>query len=669
VLGAAKTVILSDGLWRARFNADPAIIGRALTLNSERYTVIGVSAPQAQAWRDPDLFYVPLAPTPKEMKETGNRWLQASARLKPGVTLAQAEAQLAPLAAATQQVRPWSNKSVTIALQPMQEAIVGSLRQPLWLLLAVVAAVLLIACANVANLVLIRSVSRQREVAIRTALGASRWQIVRQLLIENLTLAAMGGVVGLLLASWLQSTLPLLLPDSVLRFAAPSIDWRVLGFTATLVVAIGLFSGIAPALLVSRRPPQNALQEASRGSGGPQRHRLGASLVVAEIALALMLLVAAGLFVRSFVRMLSVDPGIKPEGLTVMTVALPAVSYGEPEQSVHFYEQMLEGARQVPGVTSAGLANNVPFRDRGLGLGAPVEGRAPQQGRFEGYFYRTISPDYFTTLGVPLRQGRAFTADDRDGRPRVAIINETAVRQYFAHENPIGLHLLPDDGGTGPVEIVGVVADIKHFGLGEQTQAEMFVPFMQTPPFIWGAENRTLNLVIRTASSGATAVVPSIRALVRRLDPAVPTYQVATMTSVLEQSTATPQRYMVVVSVFGSIALTLAAIGIYGVMTFLVRQRTREIGVRIALGAARRDVLRLVFGRVLRLTTIGLIIGIALALSLARWLGTFLFEIKPTDALTYLGGGLVLFAVALLAAYLPAYRATRIDPVSALRVE
>jgi putative ABC transport system permease protein len=596
--------------------------------------------------------------------------IQTSARLKPGVTLAQAEAQLAPLALTTQQVRPWSNKSVTIALQPMQEAIVGSLRQPLWLLLAVVATVLLIACANVANLVLIRSVSRQREVAIRTALGASRWQIVRQLLIENLTLAAMGGIAGLLLAVWLQSALPLLLPDSVLRFAQPSIDWRVLAFTATLVVAIGLFSGIAPALLVSRRPPQSALQEASRGSsGGPQRHRLGASLVVAEIALALMLLVGAGLFVRSFVRLLSVDPGIKPEGLAVMTVSLPPVSYAEPEQSVQFYDRLLEGARQVPGVRIAGLANNVPFRDRGVGLGAPVEGRPPQPGRFDGYFYRTISPDYFATLGVPMRQGRAFTADDRAGRPRVTIINETAARQYFAHENPIGLHLLPDDGVEGSVEVVGVVADVKHFGLGEETQAEMFVPFMQTPPFIWRASNRTLNLVIRTASTDATAVVPSIREVVRRLDPAVPTYRVASMTSVLEQSTATPQRYMVVVSVFGSIALALAAIGIYGVMTFLVRQRTHEIGVRIALGAARRDVLQLVFGRVLRLTTIGLIIGIALALSLARWLGTFLFEIKPTDALTYLGGGVVLFAVALLAAYVPAFRATRIDPVSALRVE
>jgi putative ABC transport system permease protein len=531
----------------------------------------------------------------------------------------------------------------------------------------VVAAVLLIACANVANLVLIRSVSRQREVAIRTALGASRWQIVKQLLIENLTLAALGGIVGLLLASWLQSALPLLLPESVLRFAEPSIDWRVLAFTATLVIAIGLFSGIAPALLVSRRPPQHTLQDASRGSVGPQRHRLGASLVVAEIALALMLLVGAGLFVRSFVRLLSVDPGIKPEGLTVMTLALPPVGY-EPAQSVRFFEQVLDGARQIPGVRSVALANNVPFRDPGLGLGAPVEGR-PEPKIFPGYFYRTISPDYFSTLGVPLRQGRAFTNDDRDGRPRVAIINETAARQYFPHESPIGLRILPDDGGEGAVEIVGVVTDIKHFGLGEKTRAEMFVPYTQTPPFIWRAQNRTLNLMIRATAGDATAAVPSIRDLVRRLDPNVPTYRVATMTSVLAESTATPQRYMVVVSAFGSIALALAAIGIYGVMTFLVRQRTHEIGVRIALGAARREVLQLVFGRVLRLTTIGLIIGIALALSLARWLGTFLFEIKPTDALTYLGGGVVLFAVALLAAYLPAYRATRIDPVSALRVE
>jgi putative ABC transport system permease protein len=669
--GAAKTVILSDGVWRARFNADAAIIGRALILNGESYTVIGVSSPAAQAFRDPDLFYLPLALTPDEIKATGSHWMTAIGRLKPGLTIAQAEAQLAPLALATQQVRPWSNKQTTIALQPMQQAIVGSLRQPLWLLLAVVGAVLLIACANVANLVLIRSVARQREVAIRTALGASRWQIVRQLLVENLTLAAIGGVAGLFLANWAKALLPLLLPDSILRFAQPAIDWRVLAFTATLAIGIGLLSGLAPALQVSRRPPQDTLQDATRGSAGPRRHRLGASLVIAELALALMLLVGAGLLVRSFVRMLSVDPGIKPEGLVLMTLSLPQVRYDEPAQIVSFFDRVVEQTRQVPGVTSVGAANSVPFRDQGNGLVAFIDGR-PRPTRFEDmstYYFRSVSPDYFATLGVPVVKGRTFTSDDRAGRPRVGLINHTAARRYFPNENPIGLRLLPDDDGRGPVEIIGIVGDVKHFGLGAPTQAELFVPYAQASPFIWRAENRTLHLVVRTATTDPTSVVPSIRDLVRRLDATVPTYRAATMVEVMEGSTATPQRYMFVVSAFGSIALALAAIGIYGVMTFLVRQRTHEIGVRIALGAARRDVLRLVFGRVLMLTAIGLGIGLALAFSLARWLATFLFEIKPTDALTYVLGGAVLFAVAMLAAYLPAYRATRIDPVTALRVE
>ncbi len=388
------------------------------------------------------------------------------------------------------------------------------------------------------------------------------------------------------------------------------------------------------------------------------------------MALALMLLVGAGLLVRSFVRLLSVDPGIKPDGFVLMQVSLPEVRYAGSDRSIQFFDQVLERVQRTPGVTSAGLSNAVPFRDGGSGMSAFIEGR-PRPARFEdtpGFFYRSVSPDYFATLGVPLVKGRAFTPQDRAGRPRVAILNQVAARQYFPHEEAIGQRLLPDDDG-GVAEIVGIVADVKHFGLGEQPRPELFVPYAQTPPFIWRVDERTMSLVVRTDTTSPQAIVPSIREVVRSMDASVPTYQVATMAQVMEESTATPQRYMFVVSAFGSIALALAAIGIYGVMMFLVRQRSHEIGVRIALGAARADVLRLVLGRVVLLAAIGLGIGLALALTLARWLGTFLFEIKPTDALTYLLGGIVLFLVALLAAYVPARRATRIDPVTALRVE
>jgi putative ABC transport system permease protein len=671
-LGAAKSVILSEGLWRGRFNADHSIIGRALTLNGESYTVIGVAAPEAQALREPDMFYMPLAITEAETHETGNHWMTSIARLKPGVTSTQAEAQLLPLALATQKVRPGSNGKTTIVLDSMQEAEVGSLRQPLFILLAVVGVVLSIACANVANLVLIRSVARQREVAIRTALGASRWQIVRQLLIENILLAAIGGAVGLLVARWAKDLLPLLLPDTVLRFAHPSLDWRVLAFAALLTLAVGLLFGLAPALRVSRRAPQDTLQEATRGASlSPRRHRLGASLVIAEIALALMLIVGAGLLVRSFVRLLSVDPGFKPDGVVVMQIALPEIRYREPEQDVRVFDQVLEGARLTPGVKSAGVSNAVPFRDEGYGMVAWIEGRPRPSagGDWPNFAYRAVSPEYFAALGVPMVQGRAFSADDRAGRPRVAIINQAAARRYFPNGDAIGQHLLPDDGGDSAVEVVGIVADVKSSGLSQDVQPELFVTMAQTPGFVWRSNDRTLSLVVRTISSDPQAVVPSIRDMVRRLDSSVPTYQVMTMTRMIGESTAAPQRYMFVVTAFGSIALALAALGIYGVMTFLVRQRTHEIGVRMALGAARRDVLGLVFGRVVWLASIGLGIGLALALTLARWLGTFLFEIKPTDAMTYVLGGVVLFVVALLAAYMPAYRATRIDPVTALRVE
>jgi putative ABC transport system permease protein len=354
-----------------------------------------------------------------------------------------------------------------------------------------------------------------------------------------------------------------------------------------------------------------------------------------------------------------------------MTMSLPQVRYGEPAQVVSFYDRVVEGVRHLPGVNAVAAAAEIPLRDSGAGMSVVFEGR-PKPARFEDmpyFLYRDVSPDYFATLGIPLLKGRTFTPDDREGRPRVAVINQAGVRKYFPNEDPIGRRMMPDDDGATPVEIIGVVADVKHLGLDQPVEPEMFIPYTQTPPFIWNVEHRTLNLLVRTATADPTSVVPSIRELVRRLDDTVPTYQVSTMTQVLEQSTATPQRYMVVVTAFGSIALMLAAIGIYGVMTFLVRQRTHEIGVRIALGASRGDVLRLVIGRVLRLTVIGLGLGLALAWTLGRWLGAFLFEITPTDAFAYVAGGVVLFAVALLAAYLPAARATRIDPVTALRVE
>jgi putative ABC transport system permease protein len=354
-----------------------------------------------------------------------------------------------------------------------------------------------------------------------------------------------------------------------------------------------------------------------------------------------------------------------------MQIALPEIRYPQPELAIRFFDQVLEGARRLPGVQSAAVSNSLPFRESPFGMGAFIEGRPrpKRMGETPFFLYRPVSPDYFATLGIPVLKGRAFTPDDRAGRPRVCLINHTAAQRYFPNGDAIGQRLSPDDGAQEPAEIVGIGGDVKQNGLGADTRTELLVAVAQTPPFVWRANARTLTLIVRTqpAIGEAASIVPSLRDMVRRLDGTVPTYQVATMPQIVADSMATPQRYMFVVSAFGTIALALAALGIYGVMTFLVRQRTHEIGVRIALGAVRGDVLRLVFGRVMLLTVSGLAIGLALAFALARWLGTFLFEIKPTDAITYLLGGGVLFIVALLAAYLPAYRATRIDPVTALR--
>jgi putative ABC transport system permease protein len=667
--GAPRTVIVSDAIWRGRFRADPAIVNQEVLLNGVRHTIIGVLPPGVALFERAEQVYVPLALTPAEIESTGSHFLTAIARLGPGLSIAQAQAGMAPIAARLAQVRPHSNREVSVLVTDMHATLVGNLRTPLLVFLGAVALVLLIACANIANLQLVRATGRQREVAIRGALGAGRRRILQQFLIESLVLAAFGGAAGVLVASWSSELVAWLIPSAVPRLTGSAIDLRVLTFAAVATLATGVIFGLAPAWQLSRRDLRERLNDGGRGSAGPERHRVSASLVVIEIALALTLLIGAGLLARSFLRLLAEEPGLRTQGVLTLRVSLPEVRYRESARVDSFYVTILERVRALPGVTSAGATSTLPLRSSGSSLVAPIDGR-PKPTRiaeFPVFFYRGITPGYFQTLGIPILEGRDLSSDDREGRPRVAILNQTAARRYWPNGRAIGARLHPDDDG-GPAEVIGVVADTKHFGLAEATAPEMFIAISQAPPPFWRWMDRSMDLVVHMTGAPTQAVAP-IRAVVAAVDPALPVYQVTTMEGVLSESMVSPRRSMLMVSAFGAIALLLAAIGLYGVMAFLVSQRTHEIGVRVALGAAHRDILALVFGRSVRLCVIGLVLGLVAALGLSRFIATFLFRVTATDVVTYGVVSALLFAVALLASYVPARRAMRVDPVRALREE
>ncbi len=661
--GATPAAILSYGLWQRKFGADPNIIGKQLTLNNQSFTVVGITPANFQFGAEADVS-VPIGLSAERFRLRGrDPGTGVVARLKPNVSRQQAETELNLIAARLEQQYPESNKGRRALITPLHESFVGNVRQPLLILLGAVGLVLLIACANVANLLLVRSSARQKEMAVRVALGAARWRIIRQLLTESVLLAALGATFGILLAFWGTRFIAGQLPDGIPRFQEAQVDAPVLGFTLAVSLLTGLLFGLVPTLQASHPNLTEGLKEGERGSSG-RRQRLRSVLVVGEVALTLTLLVGAGLLIQSFRRVLQVDPGFKAQDLLTMQVS---VNNPDGQQVANFFEQLLQNVRNLPGVKSVAVSNGLPFG----GANHPafiIEGRPNPDKKSSGQRY-TVSPDYFQTMGIELIKGRVFTAQDTRDSQRVIVIDEALARQSFPNEDPLGKRLkqTPD---SPSLEIVGVVRHVEPYRLDGQGPgpAQFYTNFNQVS--LQGLPNnvRRINLLTRT-DGDPLSLASAVRGQVAALNKDQAVFNVGTMEQIVARSVA-PRRFsMLLLSVFAVAALALASIGIYGMMSYAVARRTREIGVRMALGAQSGNVLRLVIGQGMKLALAGVALGLVASVALTRTIKNLLFGVSATDPATFAAIALLLALVALLACWIPARRATKVDPMIALRCD
>lgn len=662
---ATPAVIISYGLWSRRFGSDPSIIGKQITLNNQSFTVVGVTPNHFQFDLNADVS-VPIGLSAERFKARGSDpGISAVARLKPNVSLEQAEAGLNVIYARLEKEYPQSNTGRRAYLRSLHEDFVGDARQPLLILLGSVGLVLLIACANVANLLLVRGSTRRREMSVRVALGASRRRIVRQLLTESLMLAAIGGGLGILLAFWGTSFIAAQLPGSIPRLQEANVDGRVLGFTLGVSLITGLLFGLAPALQATRLNLTESLKEGDRGSSG-DRQRLRSVLVVCEVAITLTLLVGAGLLLQSFRRVLLVDPGFNPEKLLTMQVS---VSNPNGHQVAAFFEQLQENVKRLPGVKSVGVSNGLPLGVANNPVYFVVGRPLPQLGDESGGVRYTVSPGYFETMGIELLKGRLFTPQDRPDTPLVVIIDQTLAQQAFPNEDPIGKRISQSRSFDPTYEIIGVVEHVKHNSLEAQAlRPQFYLAFNQIPPDRLPGSVRRINVLTRTEVEPAS-LTSAVRGEIAALNKDQAVFNVRTMEDIVSQSVA-PRRFsMMLLSVFAVVALVLASIGIYGMMSYSVAQRTREIGLRMTLGAQRWNVLGMVIGKGMKLALVGVAIGLVAALGLTRTIKNLLFGVSATDPLTFVGIALILAVVALLACWVPARRATKVDPIIALRYE
>lgn len=666
--GAKEVIVLSHGLWQRRFGGDPNILGREVDLGGKT-TVIGVmpNGFEFPISDDPQEFWEPIfssAFMTKEMREErANHFLSVVGRLKPGATVEQARAELDLLSRQLEQQHPQSNTNVIFNAVSLHDDITRDFRGALLVMLGAVGLVLLIACANVANLLLARAAARQREVAIRMALGASRARIASQLLTESVLLSLAGGSLGLLLASWGMDLLVAYGPADVPRLRDVSLDRYVLFFTFFVSTLTGILFGLVPALQASKPDPGNTLKQEGRGVSHGLRNRMRSALIVSEVALSLMLLVGAGLLINSFWRLLRTDAGFDARGVLTMDIPLSRSKYTTPEQRSVAFEQLIARMKTLPGVRDVSVVSNVPLTDLDIELSFQIEGRAPYKpGEEATADYTVIGNDYFRAMNIALRRGRVFTNQDTANSPEVMVVSEAFVKRYFPNEEPIGRRIVFDGDDKTPREIVGVVADIKRNGLDVDVQPELYVSHVQRP-------ERRLNLVIRTEAQDASQITQAARAEVRAFDPNQIIWRAQTLEELLGTSVA-PRRFnMLLLGIFAGVALVLAGVGLYGVMSYSVSWRTHEIGIRMALGAKGADVLRLVVRQGMTMTLIGLALGLIGAFLLSRVMADLLYGVSATDPLTFAGVSIVLLAVALLACLIPARRATRVDPIIALRTE
>jgi predicted permease len=671
--GSSPVILISYGLWRRRFNADPNVLGRPLNSGAAASPVVVGVLPEGlrfPAQANHTDFLRPLAPAMGEyVQRRGAYSLRVIGRLRPDTTLEQAGSEMRVIGGRLEQQYPDEGFRLGSRFVTLHESVAGDVRMPLLVLLGAVGLLLLIACANVANLTLARAASRHREIAVRAALGASRWRVARQLLTESILLALAAGALGSLLAVWCVGLLASSTRIDIPRLREASVDWRVLTFTLAVTGLTAIIFGLVPALQAARVDLNETLKEGGRGPrAGPARSRLRGALVVSEVAVSLVLLVGAGLLVKSFLRLTVVNPGFDPRQVLTATLSISKTKYREPEQQHAFFVGLVERARSIPGVESAALIYPLPFGGSATSNSFVIEGRpAPPPAEKPSANYRAISPDYFRVMRMSLLRGRAFDWHDDAPAPPVVIVNETFARRFFSGQGPLGARVVIERAGGGrevqePRAIVGVIGDVRHTGLDEESGPEVYVPYAQAP-------ESYMSLVVRTASPGLAGVGASLREAIRAADSQQYVPAVQPMTELIGDSVAARRFNALLTALFASVALLLASVGIYGVMAYSVTQRTHEIGIRMALGARPRDVLRHVVGQGGRLLVIGVCLGLAASLAVTRLLSGMLYGVRPTDAPTFALVTLALTTVGLLACYLPARRATKVDPLIALRAE
>ncbi len=668
-------VILSHGLWQRRFGADRSVIGKSVTLDGQPFQVIGVMPPRftfpissvsPELWTSMSILRESKNGAQPMTEQRDNDFFQCIARLKPNVSIQQAQAHIDTITANWRQQYPDSKANVGAKVLPELNAMIGSAHSALLMLCAMASCVLLVACVNVANLLLARSLSRNKEISIRAALGASRWRIVKQLLAEGALLGLFGGLAGLLIAIWGIDSLKSFLPSSIPRIDEISPDIRVLAFTAFVSLSVGILAGLLPAWRASHPNLAGSLNESSRGSSeGVRGRRTRAALVVVEIVLALVLLASAGLLVESFLRLQKVRPGFDPTNVITARVALPDANYGKPQQAGEFYKKLLARVSILPGVNSAAAAWWIPLSGSEITFNFDVEERPIPKGQQPLAQLNVVTADYFKAMRVPLLRGRAFTDRDDRSAPSVAIVSESFAKQFFPGENPIGKRITPNgsvDPGDPPVrEIVGVVADTHLISLRLLPKPQIYLPHQQFAI-------QSMSIFVRT-DNNPQLLTAALRSAVSEIDKDVPVYRTRTLADYAARSIAQPRLNAILVALFALIALLLAAAGIFGVMTYSVAQRTQEIGIRLALGAQRGDVLRLVVRQGMQLVAMGVGLGFVGVFAFTRLLQSLLFGIGATDVPTMLGVALLLGVIAFLACLLPARRAARVDPISALRTE